>query len=238
MVPQRIPVFRRLRSAAGPRVRSRLLAALAAILGGLPLTALAGDLTVRVLGKATGQPLPEASVCLGTSADPLQLGAQRTSAEGRAQFRNLPAAPLSLIVSGSGYRSEQRSLPASPLDRELTLLLGKGPSGPFSCQAGPVPTAPEPQQARSFQLDRGAGVTTDRVVTLNFASGDATQYRASESRNFKDAPWRPIEGTPRFELSAGAGRKTVYLQLRRYREMEGATLETRSDVLSDNIRLR
>ena len=48
----------------------------------------------------------------------------------------------------------------------------------------------------------------------------------------------PHPRTPRFELSAGPGRKTVHLQLRRYRVAEGARLETRSEVLSDSIVLR
>jgi hypothetical protein len=73
---------------------------------------------------------------------------------------------------------------------------------------------------------------------LDFSSDGATQYRASESSDLADAQWRPVEGTPTFELSAGPGRKTVYLELRRYREAEGARLETRSDVLADSIVVR
>jgi hypothetical protein len=198
---------------------------------------LAGDLTVRVLAKSTGKPLEGASVCLGTNADPVQLGARRTSADGKAAFRDVPGAPLSLIVSRSGYQSERRGVSAGPFDQDITMLLATGRSAGFSCEAGAVVSA-RPAPAPGFRLDRGAPVTTDRRVTLDFASDGATQYRASESSDFAGAEWQPIEGTPTFELSAGPGRKTVYLQLRRYRETEGARLETRSDALSDSIVLR
>jgi hypothetical protein len=192
---------------------------------------------VRVLNKSTGQPLEGASACLGTSADPVQLGARRTGPDGKAAFQDVPGAPLSLIVSKSGYRSERKSVSGGPYDQEQTVLLAKGGGGGYSCEAGAVVSrdaGPPP----SFVLDRGAGVTTDRTVSLDFSSEGATDYRASESSTFGDAEWRAIEGTPRFELSAGPGRKTVYLQLRRYREAEGARLETRSEILSDSIVLR
>lgn len=212
-------------------------AGLALLMAAMPGGAFAADLTVRVLNKSTGQPLEGASACLGTDADPVQLGARHTGPDGKAAFADVPGAPLSLIVSKSGYRSERKAVSGGPYDQELTILLAKGSGGRYSCDAGAVVTR-KAGPAPPFLLDRGAAVTADRRVSLHFSAERATEYRASESSDFAGAEWRTIEGTPAFELSAGPGRKTVYLQLRRYREAEGARLETRSEVLSDSIVLR
>ena len=73
-------------------------------------------------------------------------------------------------------------------------------------------------------------------MTLNFVhSGDATHYRVSERSDFRSAGWLPIGGTRDFELSTPAGRKTVYLQVRKYITVQGGAMESVSNVARDRI---
>lgn len=67
----------------------------------------------------------------------------------------------------------------------------------------------------SFQINGGVSSTKSRDVTLNnSASGNPTEYMASESSRFSGGNWKPYSAAPRFTLSSGNGTKTVYLKLR------------------------
>ena len=69
-------------------------------------------------------------------------------------------------------------------------------------------------------------------------SGAPTQYRASELADFGDAEWLDYKASPGFMLSAGAGKKTVYYQVRRHSTQNGAVLETVAPVSIDSITLQ
>ncbi len=229
------------RSTAAPRrtsmPRSRL--GLPAIgLAALPAVVSGADLTVRVVDGDDANPVEAAAVCLGTLADPSQLGGYWTPADGRVVFTKVPRAPLVLTISKSGYRAQRRRITIGPGDQIIQMVLPAGGGEEFACDADTQFEAPG-LTVTSFRINHGAAVTARRRVTLDFeVSGDATEYRAGESPDLTAAQWRSMEPAPSFELSPGPGSKTVYLQVRRRREAQGARLETQSEVVSDTIRLR
>lgn len=200
----------------------------------------AAGLKVRVFERGGTTPLAGAAVCLGTQARIDQFGAQLTDRQGYAEFDALPAASLLVTASMQGRKSEQETLVTGTAGRLLVLSLAGGGGG-VEC---PVSDAAASRSAtnlavRSFRINQGAAVTTTRKVNLhNRLRGQATQYRASERSDFSDTDWRYYSTAPDYMLSAGTGRKVVYLQVRRHATVNGATLETVSPVVRDTIILK
>jgi hypothetical protein len=91
----------------------------------------------------------------------------------------------------------------------------------------------------SFKINNDAAETTTQSVTLNFrtATGSMpTHYRASERPDFAGVAWKPLGGAPAapiFDFGAGAGSKTVYLQLIDQNTYGGSNV---SNVMSDTIK--
>lgn len=224
-------------SARARAYRSSIL--LLGLASGLTVQSLwAANLTVQVRERGNGTPIAGAAVCLGTGADASQFGALRSTNAGTVVFEDILDAPLVLTVSKSGFRGERRNLAGIRFDTVLTMLLPRGGLGPH-CDAPATGGDDQVLGVTNFRIDGGAAVTQRRRVSLNFtAVGEPTDYRVSESQDFADAQWHPMTSKPMFELSPGPGRKQVFLQLRKYRQTEGLSLETRSDVVSDSIELR
>jgi hypothetical protein len=199
----------------------------------------AADLRIRVFERGGNEPLAGVAVCLGTSARLDQFGATRTDSDGYAVFDSVPGARLLVTASMAGYMTEQETLVTSNTNRMLVLSLSSGGGG-ASCLPGDEQTGRvAPGLAiRRFVINRGAAVTAGRGVTLDGTiSGVPTQYRASERSDFSDAEWQDFKASPGFLLSPGAGKKTVYFQVRRHSTMNGAVLETLAPVASDSILL-
>ena len=199
----------------------------------------AAQVSVRVVDAHSNRPLAGVAVCLGTAANPSQFGAFITPDDGTVVFDRVPDTSLSLTLSRQGFLGQRRWLPRARYDRHLTISFNRGGLGP-RC-AGARPVTPEKAAVigvRNFILDGGAAVTRDRQVTLDFDAGaGATHYRAAETPDLERVPWQPLTPRPVFRLSPGSGRKTVYLQVRKYRETRGAALELVSAVVSDTIEL-
>lgn len=86
----------------------------------------------------------------------------------------------------------------------------------------------------SFKINNDAVETTIQNVSLNFsmATGSMpTGYRASERPDFVNSSWKTFVAVPTFELSPGAGTKTVYLQL------SDSSTGSVSNVMSDSINM-
>lgn len=87
----------------------------------------------------------------------------------------------------------------------------------------------------SFKINNDAVETPVQSVTLNYTTAPGsmpTHYRASEFPDFLNAVWQTGIAAPIFELRAGAGVKTVYLQLR------DSSTNGISNVMSDTINLK
>ena len=210
---------------------------LAVLISMMSLNASAAELTVRIFERGGKAPLQGVAVCLGTSARLDQFGASFTDNEGYAVFPGVPRSPLVVTASRPGYMSGQEHMKVSAENRMLVLSLPTGGGG-VECPLGKSGSVQTDAglEIESFQLNKGAAITRDASVTLdNSFSGHASQYRASESSDFRGAEWQVYEKRPRFRLSAGRGNKTVYFQVRRYARINGADLEARSAVKQDSI---
>jgi hypothetical protein len=203
---------------------------------GLP----AAELRVRVFERGGNVPLSGVAVCLGTNARLDQFGATRTDADGYAVFGSVPGARLLVTASMAGFMSEQEPLVTSNTSRMLVLSLAAGGGG-TRCLPGDAEISQSVAALRvdRFVINNGAAATASRGVTLDgMISGAPTQYRASEQADFGDAKWLEFKASPGFMLSSGAGKKTVYYQVRRHSTVNGAVLETVTPVSIDSIVLQ
>jgi hypothetical protein len=199
------------------------------------------EIEVRVQDKGSAAPLAGAAVCLGTPANPRQFGAYLNTGDGAVVFHEVPRSPLVLTVSRRGYRSYRASQQGEDFDRVIIVPLPRGGGGPVCTapeQVRKAPPATTGLRVSSLRLNGGARSTSNRDVVLSFlVNGPATEYRVSETADLGSQSWRPLESQPTFRLSATAGLKTVYLQVRRHSEMAGASLQTLSNVAQAGIRL-
>jgi hypothetical protein len=207
----------------------------------LTMNAQAADVKVRVLDKVSGEPAAEAAVCLGTTAQPDQFGAYLTPGDGTVVFRNVPTTTMALTVSKRGYMGYQGIKAAAAYDRVFVVPLPHGGLGPQCRTAGPYEGVGAPAQGLyvgGLRINGGRAVTHDRTVTLSARlKGQPTEYRASEQADLEAAQWRPYREPIHLELSPGSGRKTVYFQVRKYRKLNGASLQSTSNVVKASIRL-
>lgn len=209
------------------------------ITGSLVLSAgaLAADIRVQVYDRGGNAPLPNAAVCVGTAANIDQFGARMTDTQGSAVFSGVPRAAILVTVSSSGYKSEQETIVNSTSNRTLVMSLSSGGGGtPCPLTDGDNRVYEGGLIVTGFSLDNGKAVTTNGTVTLNnTVKGSVTQYRASEHADFSAARWQDYSTAPSFTLSAGAGKKLVYFQVRRHANVNGAVIETLSPVERDSI---
>jgi len=210
-----------------------------------PLAAAAGletpGLEVHVMDRDSGRPLAGAAVCLGTQARAAQFGAVQTDARGVSRFEDLPRNPLVLTVSRQGYRGDRRLLEPLHENRVLMLKLAAGGGGPRCEGAGSDGEAAEAVGLEITELvvsaDRSSKDTRQVLVTTRL-SGSATDIMVSEHAGFKDASWQPYAASVGYQVSEGRGRKTLYVQVRRYVKVNGATLQTVSPVRTAEYWLR
>jgi hypothetical protein len=204
------------------------------------LTVSAADIRIRVFDRDNQVPLANAAVCLGTSARIDQFGAFMTDAEGHVSFSDVPHAALLVTVSRQGYMAGQETVVTSAADRMLVMSLSAGGGGtpcPLNTAADRV--YEDGLSVSHFVLDKGASVTADRSVTLDHRiNGQPTQYRASERADFQATDWQDYVPLPSVQLSPAPGKKTVYFQVRRYANINGAIIETLSPPVRDSIILQ
>ncbi|MEN8205376.1 MAG: hypothetical protein ABFS24_05105 [Pseudomonadota bacterium] len=206
----------------------------------LSLAASAADIRVRVFERGNQVPLVNAAVCLGTSARIDQFGARMTDDEGYVSFTDVPRAALLITVSRQGYMAEQETLVTSTANRMLVMSLSTGGGGtPCPLDNSVSRVYDRGLSVSRFTLNNGKAVTANRTVTLdNQASGQATQYRASERADFSGANWQEYTTAPAFQLSPDPGKKTVYFQVRRHATAGDANIETLSPTVRDSISLQ
>jgi hypothetical protein len=237
-----VPVRLRRRLATTPsrRLAQTVIVALSLLASAAPALAPAAELRVRVFERGGRQPLAGAAVCLGTSANITQFGAYQTDREGYAVFADVPRAPLLVTASKSGYQGEQQSLVTTTVGRLLVMSLAAGGGGPLCTTAGSRAALDGGGlQVTKFNINQGAAAASNRQVHLNYVvSGHPNQYRVSENPDISNAPWQPYSAEPVFTLTPGNGKKTVYLQVRRYSKINGADIQAVSPVVHDSIVLQ
>ena len=207
----------------------------------LPISqALAGDVSVTVGVK-------NASVCLGTPADPARFGAKNTKRSGSVTFRDVPAGRTQVTVSRKGYKSQTRKFSMGN-NASVHAPIREGVGGAkcilASVQFPASSTQKEQQNSYSLRLERvslnnGAGFASSYTVKIyNKVQGKPTHYRASESPVFDDTEWQDYVPVPVFKLSSGKGAKTVYFQVRKTVAIGKGEIVRESSIASDNISIR
>jgi len=221
------------------RGKPKTLLALFLLVSAIPVLAPASELRVRVFERGA-KPLAGVSVCLGTSANPVQFGSHQTDSEGYAAFADVPRASLLITASKTGYQGYQQSLVTSTMPRLLVISLPAGGGGAVCTPVGGHTVAStDGLQISDFSINKGAATSSDREVHLDHrVSGHPSEYRAGENRDLSTAPWQRYSAQPVFVLSPGNGRKTVYFQVRRYSRIDGADIQTLSPVVHDTIILQ
>lgn len=215
-----------------------LVTLLAGLVIAVPVTALraagaGANLDVQVMDIATGAALSHTAVCLGTAAAGSQFGSLVTDERGMVRFRSVPPSPLQVTVSRPGYQAERRELEPVFEDRMLVLKLASGwRKGPACTRVSGVADSVNRLKITGLDL----GVTAQKPAALQVRTqvqGDAGQIRVSSSPDFSDASWQPYKASVNY--SPGSARQ-LYVQVRRYTKIQGATLQSLSPVAT--VRLR
>mgnify|MGYP003572202999 FL=1 len=187
-------------------------------------------LEVRVFNKQSERAVSGAAVCLGTTARPDQFGAVRSDENGVVRFENLNQRPMPLLatVSKQGFQGRKQLLEPMHQSRVLVMKIASGGGGP-ECNA------PAERQDNGVS----SGLTVDRirisadsgspesgkVLVAVTVSGPVNQIRISEQDDFAGASWQTYQPAVAYTLSQGKGRKQVHVQVRRFSEVEGASIE-------------
>ena len=187
-------------------------------------------LEVRVFNKQSDRAVSGAAVCLGTTARPDQFGAGRSDEDGVVRFENLSQRPMPLLatVSKQGFQGRMQLLESLYQSRVLVMKIASGGGGP-ECNAPAEPL--ENATASGLTLDRidisadSATGESGKVLISAAASGPVNQIRISEQADFAGASWQAYQPAVAYTLSQGKGLKHVHVQVRRFSEVEGASIE-------------
>ena len=203
---------------------------------------MASEVEIRVVDQTTAKPLKDAAVCLGTGADSSQFGALMTSRDGTVSFSKIPNTPLLLTISKPGFIGYQRPQSAGEYNRVILVKLATGGLGPICHASKSAAKQSMPAKAglrvKRFLVNGGKIRTRSRRVTLSSrVTGKPTHYRVSERSDFSTASWKPYEKQTVFQLSESSGRKTIYFQVRRYKEANGSNVQSTSNVVTARISL-
>jgi len=220
----------------------RRLVVLAWLVAAFACNVTASEVEIRVVDQTTGKPLTDAAVCLGTSADSGQFGAVLTSRKGTASFSKVPNTPLLLTISKPGFKGYERLQSAGDFNRVILVKLADGGLGPV-CHTTESPAVhgaigKTGLHIKRFLVNGGKTRTQSRRVTLTSrVTGNPTHYRVSERSDFNTASWQPYQKQTVFQLSGPGGRKTIYFQVRRYKEMNDSNVQSTSNVVTARISL-
>ncbi len=210
-----------------------LLPLLTIVLGLASVNAHAAKFGVRVVG-ADGLPVAGAAVCIGTAGDYKQFGAFFTSIDGDV-IVDVPAVPLVVTVSKSRFSGVRLNEPARRFNLVKTIQLHDGVPGP-RCRAGSsLADAGSSSDSQGLEIASvSVSESAFNVAVVPSISGDANSYRMSRSKSMDNAQWQNMSSRS-IMVEPGLLGGTVYLQVRRYRAVEGATLEAQSNVVPVNL---
>ena len=187
-------------------------------------------LEVRVFSKQSDRAVSGAAVCLGTTARPDQFGAARSNEDGVVRFENLGQKPMPLLatVSRQGFQGRKQLLEPLNQSRVLVMKIASGGGGP-ECNAAAEPL--DNTTSSGLTVDRidisadSATGESGNVLISVAASGPVNQIRISEQADFAGASWQAYQPAVAHTLSQGKGLKQVHVQVRRFSEVDGASIE-------------
>jgi hypothetical protein len=195
-------------------------------------------LEVRVLDRNTGDAIENAAVCLGTTARPDQFGARRSDENGAVRFDDLLSNALLVTASKEGFKGEQQMLESLHQSRMLVMKIVSGGGGP-RCDAPLRDAAESPNEGLSIEniSVREDPDSTERMLVSVRVNGQANQIRISENADFRGASWQSYQNPLAVPVNDRKGAKTIYVQVRRYVEAKGASMEVVSPVKTGRYRV-
>ena len=158
----------------------------------------AAKLGVRVLDANSGLPVPNASVCLGTAAEPAKYGTAVTSYSGMALYDQVPQKTVLITVSKKNFRGIALQAPTKGNNVIKDVLVTEGLSSK-KCRAlkmvGMKPGITRGSQSEDWPLAITAlsyfPSGNDGLAFLSYAKGKPTHYRVSTNPTFAGAQWKP-----------------------------------------------
>lgn len=211
-----------------------LLPLLTIVLGLASANAHAAKFGVRVVG-ADGMPVPGAAVCIGTHGNYKQFGAFFTSSEGDVMI-DVPPVPLVVTVSKNRFSGVRLDEPARRFNLVKTVKLHDGVPGP-RCRAGSSLADSDNSGGgvNGLQIgDVGIRDTAFNLALVPTISGNANSYRMSRTKSMDNAKWQSLSSRS-IMIDPNMLGSMVYLQVRRYKQVNGATLEAHSNVVPVNL---
>jgi hypothetical protein len=149
--------------------------------------------------------------------------------------------PLLATVSKQGFQGRKQLLESVYQSRVLVMKIASGGGGP-ECHAPAEPL--ENTTSSGLTVDRidisadsGAGESGNVLISVA-ASGSVNQIRISEQANFSGASWQPYQPAVAYTLSEGKGLKQIHIQVRRFSEAKGASIEVVSPPKKARYRLQ
>lgn len=185
------------------------------------------SLGVRVVSE-TGEPLQGVAVCFGTHGNYKRFGTTFTAADGQAMVE-VPNMPIIVTISKNRFMTARLEEPARGFNLVKDVKLTEGAPG-RTCKAGS--TLVERKAIMVDRVDVADGIYSVSLTPV--ITGEPTHYRVSKSASFANAGWKKY--TPTIELTGGlADGGEVYLQFRRQLAVQGAVIETASDVVTVSV---
>jgi hypothetical protein len=136
--------------------------------------------------------------------------------------------PLLATVSKRGFQGRKQLLESLYQSRVLVMRIASGGGGP-ECDAPAEPL--DNTTSSGLTVDRidisadSATGESGNVLISAAASGPVNQIRISEQADFSGASWQAYQPAVAYTLSQGKGLKQVHVQVRRFSEVEGASIE-------------
>lgn len=202
-------------------------------------TAFAAKMGVRVLDANTGLPVANASVCLGTAANPSEYGTGVTSYSGVALYDNVPEKQMLITVSKRYFRGIALQSPVAGDNVIRDVFVTEGLSSK-KCRALKFVDF-KPGITRGAKADEWPLVITalsyfpsgnDGLSFLSYSKGKPTHYRVSTDPSFAGASWKDYSDVLHFSpLQSDLGKSRLYFQLKKSVQVAGGSIDAMSEVL-------
>lgn len=209
-------------------------------------SAFSAKLGVRVLDANSGLPVANASVCLGTAADPAKYATGVTSYSGVALYDNVPDKPVLITVSKQNFRGIALQAPTTGDNIIKDILVTEGLSSK-KCRAlkmvGLKKGITRGEQSEDWPLVIEAlsyfPSGDDGLSFLSYSIGKPTHYRVSTNPNFAGALWKDYSDVLHFSpRQSDQGKPTLYFQLRKTIGVDGALIDAFSEVMTQAVYIK
>ncbi len=199
---------------------------IAAALLAVGQSAVAANITVRVVDAQTLEPVSGAAVCLGLKGQPQAFGALRTDAAGEVMYGDTPHRNFILSVAGNGSGSYAREQTPRNFDIIYYVALDKREFStdclaPVKHNLGQGKSALDLLSIDVKSHSHHAG-TVD--VATRVSGVEPTHIRVSTSADFKGSSWKAYRHVTRHDINRVAA-KDLYVQVKRLLDSDGNTIE-------------